>query len=139
MRDNYELFDLETPRSRQYLPGMQLHVSNYSNTNLSVLLFLQIGNGMVKYTVKQHVYAMLVIGNGNYVWMCIEKPVRLVPCRLRYFEEVFTSEHWMMRIYRVLPEPNRETKLKNPRRARVATKRSAARLKRRLPSGAVPK
>lgn len=62
-----------------------------------------------------------------------------VSCRLRYFEEVFTSEHWMMRIYRVLPEPNRETRLKNPRRARAAGKKGSARLKRRLPSGAVPK
>lgn len=52
---------------------------------------------------------------------------------LKYFEEVFTSEHWMMRIYRVLPQPNRDTKLRNPRRTKV-TKR--ARIKRRAASGA---
>eukprot|EP00879_Flechtneria_rotunda_P032518 GHRR01035735.1.p1 GENE.GHRR01035735.1~~GHRR01035735.1.p1 ORF type:complete len:182 (+),score=41.02 GHRR01035735.1:256-801(+) len=27
---------------------------------------------------------------------------------LKYFEEVFTSEHWMMRIYRVRDQPNRD-------------------------------
>ena len=31
--------------------------------------------------------------------------------RLKYFEEVFTSEHWMMRVYRVLDKPNRDAKL----------------------------
>lgn len=30
---------------------------------------------------------------------------------LTYFEEVFTSEYWMTRIYRVLPEPPREAQL----------------------------
>ncbi|KDD76460.1 STT3 subunit of oligosaccharyl transferase [Helicosporidium sp. ATCC 50920] len=38
---------------------------------------------------------------------------------LKHFEEVFTSEHWMVRIYRVLPEPNREAKLRNPHRVRL--------------------
>lgn len=28
--------------------------------------------------------------------------------KLQYFEEVFTSEYWMTRIYRVLPEPPRQ-------------------------------
>ncbi len=27
---------------------------------------------------------------------------------LKYFEEVFTSQHWMMRVYRVRPQPLRE-------------------------------
>lgn len=27
---------------------------------------------------------------------------------LKYFEEVFTSEHWMMRIYRVRDAPTRD-------------------------------
>lgn len=27
---------------------------------------------------------------------------------LKYFEEVFTSQHWMMRIYRVRDEPLRD-------------------------------
>lgn len=58
---------------------------------------------------------------------------RRLGCRLTYFEEVFTSEHWMMRIYRVLPKPNRDTKLRNPRRAKLAKK---APTKRRQPSGA---
>ena len=33
---------------------------------------------------------------------------------LEYFEEVFTSEHWMMRIYRVLDKPNTDAGLRNP-------------------------
>lgn len=37
---------------------------------------------------------------------------------LKYFEEAFTSEHWMMRVYRVLDHPNRERLLPNPRRQR---------------------
>ncbi|EFN55263.1 hypothetical protein CHLNCDRAFT_31189 [Chlorella variabilis] len=53
---------------------------------------------------------------------------------LKYFEEVFTSEHWMMRIYRVLDKPNRDTKLRNPRRTKVTKK---ARSKRRGASGAL--
>ena len=58
-------------------------------------------------------------------------------CRLKYFEEVFTSEHWMMRIYRVLPPPEREGRQRNPRRSRAARKAIAARMsKRRKPSGA---
>ena len=35
---------------------------------------------------------------------------------LRYFEEVFTSQHWMMRVYRVKEDPEREARLPNPRR-----------------------
>lgn len=42
--------------------------------------------------------------------------------RLRYFEEVFTSQHWMMRIYRVLPEKSRDgQRLKNPHRSKGTT------------------
>lgn len=52
---------------------------------------------------------------------------------LKYFEEVFTSEHWMMRIYRVLDKPNRDAKLRNPRRTKVNKK---APTKRREASGA---
>lgn len=55
--------------------------------------------------------------------------------RLRYFEEAFTTEHWMVRIYRVLPPAAREPRLANalrpkeiPRPKRVA----------RTPSGAAP-
>ena len=33
---------------------------------------------------------------------------------LTYFEEVFTSEHWMVRIYRVLDQPNTDAGLRNP-------------------------
>lgn len=40
-------------------------------------------------------------------WVGFLKPER-VPCRLKYFEEVYTSEHWMMRVYRVLPPAPRE-------------------------------
>lgn len=47
------------------------------------------------------------------------------PCafRLRNYEEVFTSEHWMVRIYRVLPEKNRQPRLPNPHRVSSKTKR----------------
>ncbi len=36
--------------------------------------------------------------------------------KLKYFEECFTSEHWMVRIYRVRPLPLRDARLPNPRR-----------------------
>jgi hypothetical protein len=56
--------------------------------------------------------------------------------RLKYFEEVFTSEHWMMRIYRVLPPPEREGRLRNPRRNRNPRTAIAAKTaKKRKPSG----
>jgi dolichyl-diphosphooligosaccharide---protein glycosyltransferase len=54
--------------------------------------------------------------------------------RLKYFEEVFTSEHWMMRVYRVLEVPNREVGLENPYKARGGKK---ARKKARVPTGAL--
>ncbi|KAK9865090.1 hypothetical protein WJX84_009375 [Apatococcus fuscideae] len=57
---------------------------------------------------------------------------------LQYFEEVFTSEHWMVRIYRVLDKPNRETKLKNPRRPKAA-RRTTSSSRPRSASGAPPR
>lgn len=46
--------------------------------------------------------------------------------RLRYFEEVFTSQHWMMRIYRVLPEKSRDgQRLKNPHRSKGTAAKKA--------------
>lgn len=36
--------------------------------------------------------------------------------RLKYFEEVFTSEHWMVRIYRVKEPSVRDPKRRNPKR-----------------------
>lgn len=39
--------------------------------------------------------------------------------KLNYFEEVFTSEHWMMRIYRVVDRPNRDVLLPNASRTKV--------------------
>ena len=35
---------------------------------------------------------------------------------LKYFEEAFTSQHWMMRVYTVKEDPEREARLPNPRR-----------------------
>ncbi|PRW05846.1 STT3 subunit of Oligosaccharyl transferase [Chlorella sorokiniana] len=55
--------------------------------------------------------------------------------QLHYFEEVFTSEHWMMRVYRVLDKPNRDNRMRNPRRSKVA--KSAAKTKQRKASGAL--
>lgn len=34
--------------------------------------------------------------------------------KLQYFEEVYTSQYWMVRIYRVLDKPNVDAKLENP-------------------------
>ncbi|EIE25593.1 STT3 subunit of Oligosaccharyl transferase [Coccomyxa subellipsoidea C-169] len=44
---------------------------------------------------------------------------------LEYFEEVFTSEHWMVRIYRVLDKPARDGKLPNPRSTRGKPRKSS--------------
>ena len=42
---------------------------------------------------------------------------RVDPYKLNYeltnFEEVYTSENWLVRIYRVVPEANRQPKIKN--------------------------
>ncbi|GMH40934.1 hypothetical protein BSKO_08838 [Bryopsis sp. KO-2023] len=43
--------------------------------------------------------------------------------QLKYFEEVFTSEHWMVRIYKVKDPPNRDFKRKNPKRRRLIAKK----------------
>ena len=32
------------------------------------------------------------------------------PIELEYFEEVFTTERWMLRIYKLKDDPNREPK-----------------------------
>ncbi|KAK9846648.1 hypothetical protein WJX81_008403 [Elliptochloris bilobata] len=44
---------------------------------------------------------------------------------LKYFEEVYTTEHWMVRVYRVLDKPHLDTKLKNRRRTGKALARKA--------------
>jgi hypothetical protein len=50
-----------------------------------------------------------------------------VQVSLKYFEEVFTSQHWMMRIYRVRDTPNRDAAKDSGRAAqRKATKKAAA-------------
>jgi dolichyl-diphosphooligosaccharide--protein glycosyltransferase len=62
--------------------------------------------------------------------------IGLMDYKLKYFEEVYTSEHWMMRVYRVLPPAPREGRLRNPRRARGARRStSALGSKRRTDSG----
>jgi dolichyl-diphosphooligosaccharide--protein glycosyltransferase len=38
--------------------------------------------------------------------------------KLRYFEEVFTSEHWMVRIYKLKDQPTRDIKMRNPKRGK---------------------
>jgi len=52
--------------------------------------------------------------------------------KLKYFEEVFTTEHWMVRIYKVKDAPPREPKQSNP--YRIKSKRSV--VKPRSQSGA---
>lgn len=42
--------------------------------------------------------------------------------KLTYFQEVFTSDHWMVRIYKVKDPPNRGFKRKNPKRRRSLAK-----------------
>eukprot|EP01023_Acetabularia_acetabulum_P012877 TRINITY_DN16075_c0_g1_i4.p1 TRINITY_DN16075_c0_g1~~TRINITY_DN16075_c0_g1_i4.p1 ORF type:complete len:499 (+),score=99.11 TRINITY_DN16075_c0_g1_i4:346-1842(+) len=46
--------------------------------------------------------------------------------KLRYFEEVFTSEHWMIRIYKVKDEPMREKGLKNSKKIKKGSKKDGA-------------
>ncbi|GAB4823675.1 hypothetical protein N2152v2_010721 [Parachlorella kessleri] len=59
--------------------------------------------------------------------------IGLTDFKLRYFEEVFTSEHWMIRIYKVKDVPNRDRLQRNPHRVKPNTR---AKTKRRQPSGA---
>lgn len=83
-------------------------------------------------------------GGGSCPWgpcrrafhMLLRRPCARTARRLKYFEEVFTSEHWMMRIYRVLDKPNRDARLRNPRRAKLGRRAPS---KRRQPSGALSK
>ena len=51
--------------------------------------------------------------------------IGLVDYELRYFEEVYTSEHWMVRIFKLKDEPNADAGLRNPHR-RKAPKAAAA-------------
>ena len=44
---------------------------------------------------------------------------------LKYFEEVYTTEHWMVRIYEVKDQPSRDVQVDNPRRSRTALKRTS--------------
>jgi dolichyl-diphosphooligosaccharide--protein glycosyltransferase len=43
--------------------------------------------------------------------------IGLTDFKLTHFEEVYTTEHWMVRIYRVLDKPNRDRAVKGARRA----------------------
>ena len=52
---------------------------------------------------------------------------------LKYFEEVFTSQHWLMRVYKVRDAPVREGRLANPRRPK---ERPRPRIKPERASGA---
>jgi dolichyl-diphosphooligosaccharide--protein glycosyltransferase len=45
---------------------------------------------------------------------------------MKYFEEVFTTEHWMVRIYRVLPKPNLDAPKSRGAKAKAPTKRRHA-------------
>ncbi|CAD7701817.1 unnamed protein product [Ostreobium quekettii] len=45
--------------------------------------------------------------------------------KLKYFEEAFTSEHWMVRIYKVKKAPNRDFRRRNPQRRKAAKKSTA--------------
>ena len=42
--------------------------------------------------------------------------------KLRYFEEVYTTEHWLVRIYKLKEPAQREPKLDNPARQRAAAR-----------------
>lgn len=48
--------------------------------------------------------------------------IGITDVKLKYFEEVYTTEHWMVRIYEVKDEPSRES-TDNPRRSKSALKR----------------
>ena len=50
-------------------------------------------------------------------------PIGVTDVKLRYFEEVFTSEHWMVRIYAVKDQPSTDIRLRNPRRSKSIAKR----------------
>ena len=67
-----------------------------------------------------------VVGGAARPPTCPTTPAPPATPRLRYFEEVFTSEHWMVRVYRVLPEPNRQPRLRNPYRAKTGCARARA-------------
>ena len=54
--------------------------------------------------------------------------------KLRHFEEVYTTEHWMVRIYKLKEPAAREPKLRNE--LRVAAPAGPALRKARTPSGA---
>ena len=53
--------------------------------------------------------------------------------KLRYFEEVYTTEHWLVRIYKLVEPAPREPRMSNPHRVQLAGK---ARRKPRTSSGA---
>lgn len=46
--------------------------------------------------------------------------------KLRHFEEAFTSQHWMMRVYKVLPQPALEKPAGTAARRAARQKSSSA-------------
>jgi dolichyl-diphosphooligosaccharide--protein glycosyltransferase len=54
---------------------------------------------------------------------------------LKYFEEVFTSEHWMMRIYRVRDQPLRDSKKDSGPRRTAAKSEAGSSGKKKKKSG----
>ncbi|GLI62500.1 hypothetical protein VaNZ11_005155, partial [Volvox africanus] len=50
-------------------------------------------------------------------------PIGKLNVKLSYFEEVFTSQHWMMRIYRVRDQPLRDPTLRAGKKGKAANRR----------------
>lgn len=64
-----------------------------------------------------------VLASGNHGFDRVRNTViGKTDVKLTYFQEVFTSEHWMVRIYKVKDPPNRGFKRKNPKRRRPLAK-----------------
>lgn len=80
---------------------------------------------------SQGMYAVLVRMHPCSRRRCFDNVLSCCCCccpqvSLKYFEEVFTSQHWMMRIYRVRDTPNRDAAKDSGRTAQRKTLKMAA-------------
>jgi len=80
------------------------------------------------HTKQKHSFAAAsrsMMGGGAVMDRVRQTGIGVEDIKLRHFEEAFTSQHWMMRVYKVLPQPALEKPAGTAAR-RAARKKSAS-------------
>lgn len=101
------------------------------------MLLLQAMLDCIMYKMSYYRFAEAAqMATGRYGFDRVRNTnIGITDVKLKYFEEVYTTEHWMVRIYEVKDQPSRAVQAENPRRSRSAVKRVSKSGKNRTPPG----